>query len=97
MCGIVGFAGSGSGELLATMLGQLAHRGPDDSGVFVDAGIGLGMTRFAIFDLAGGRQPMMNEDSSLQSVFNGEIYNHRELRPGLEKRGHVFGREATPR
>jgi asparagine synthase (glutamine-hydrolysing) len=72
------------------MLAALTHRGPDDSGVYARECVGLGMTRLAIIDLATGHQPMANEDESLWIVFNGEIYNHQELRPRLEARGHRF-------
>jgi asparagine synthase (glutamine-hydrolysing) len=90
MCGIVGYLGGVSSPCLADMLRTLAHRGPDDSFTHEEPGVGLGMARLAIIDLAGGRQPMANEDQSLWIVFNGEIYNHRELRPGLEAKGHRF-------
>jgi asparagine synthase (glutamine-hydrolysing) len=90
MCGIAGYVGPEPADVLPGMLQQLRHRGPDDVGMRVEDGIGLGMTRLAIIDLAGGHQPMANEDGSLWIVFNGEIYNHRELRPGLERAGHRF-------
>ena len=90
MCGIAGYVGPEPADVLPGMLQQLRHRGPDDVGIRVEDGIGLGMTRLAIIDLAGGHQPMANEDGSLWIVFNGEIYNHRELRPGLERAGHRF-------
>jgi asparagine synthase (glutamine-hydrolysing) len=92
MCGIAGFAGIGDQADLAAMTRALAHRGPDGEGLFSDreAGVHLGHTRLAIMDLAGGAQPMWNADRSIGIVFNGEIYNHRELRTLLESRGHVF-------
>ncbi|MEK6715953.1 MAG: asparagine synthase (glutamine-hydrolyzing), partial [candidate division NC10 bacterium] len=90
MCGIAGYVGTVAPEVLSAMLRQLAHRGPDDAGTHVEPGVGLGMTRLAIIDLAGGRQPMSNEDGSLWIIFNGEIYNYRELRPDLLARGHRF-------
>ena len=98
MCGICGYAGTPRSSLLLAMLRQLAHRGPDDEGVHEEPGVGLGMRRLAIIDLAGGRQPMSNEacaergrsNGSLWIVFNGEIYNHRALRPDLEAKGHRF-------
>jgi asparagine synthase (glutamine-hydrolysing) len=65
-------------------------RGPDDEGVYVQGPVGLGMRRLSIIDLAGGRQPIFNEDRSKVIVFNGEIYNYRELRRGLIARGHRF-------
>ena len=90
MCGIAGYVGSQGTDLLPAMLRHLKHRGPDDMGSYEEPGVGLGMTRLAIIDLDGGRQPMTNEDGSLWIVFNGEIYNYRELRQSLEARGHRF-------
>ncbi len=90
MCGIGGYVGAGAPELLSAMLDLLKHRGPDEAGAHAEPGVGLGVTRLAIIDLAGGRQPMANEDGAIWIVFNGEIYNYRELRPGLEARGHRF-------
>lgn len=66
------------------------HRGPDESGMYIDAGIGLGHRRLSIIDISSGQQPLHNEDGSVITVFNGEIYNYRELRTDLKKRGHVF-------
>ncbi len=78
-------------RLIRQMTDVLQHRGPDDSGVFVSGSIGLGHRRLSIIDLsAAGRQPMANEDGSLQIVLNGEIYNYKELRPELEAQGHIF-------
>lgn len=90
MCGIAGFAGSLNPSLLDRMARRLAHRGPDDEGVYLDDGVGLASRRLAIIDLEGGRQPMTNEDRSLWLVLNGEIYNYRELRAELQARGHRF-------
>jgi len=73
------------------MTDTLVHRGPDDRGTFEEPGVGLGHRRLSIIDLSpAGRQPMANEDGSLLIVYNGEIYNFKELRRGLEERGHVF-------
>jgi len=72
------------------MCGTLRHRGPDDSGGHISDGVGLGVRRLAIIDPAGGHQPFSNEDGEVWAVFNGEIYNYRELRVGLEARGHRF-------
>jgi asparagine synthase (glutamine-hydrolysing) len=72
------------------MCGAMIHRGPDDEGAYVAPGIGLGMRRLSIIDLATGRQPVHNEDESIWVVFNGEIYNFAQLRPDLERQGHVF-------
>src|SRR5215467_9672518 len=75
---------------LKRMADTMAHRGPDDEGFFVAGPVGLAHRRLSIIDLAGGRQPIGNEDNSIQVVFNGEIYNHRALRATLEAKGHVF-------
>jgi asparagine synthase (glutamine-hydrolysing) len=95
VCGIAGFAGSplpvGDAEAeLARMCGAIRHRGPDDEGRLVAPGIAIGMRRLSIIDLAGGQQPIGNEDGSIQIVFNGEIYNHHELRSQLQAAGHTF-------
>jgi asparagine synthase (glutamine-hydrolysing) len=75
---------------LRRMCAALAHRGPDDEGLYVAPGVGLGMRRLSIIDLATGRQPVHNEDGTVWAVFNGEIYNFQELRRDLEGRGHSF-------
>ncbi|HKQ75651.1 MAG TPA: asparagine synthase (glutamine-hydrolyzing) [Blastocatellia bacterium] len=75
---------------LVAMRDALTHRGPDDAGIRLDGSIGLGHRRLSIVDVGGGRQPMSNEDGAVWIVFNGEIYNHRELRPMLEERGHLY-------
>jgi asparagine synthase (glutamine-hydrolysing) len=94
MCGICGVVGSTELEstqsVVRQMMGQMHHRGPDNEGVFVDHSVALGMRRLSIIDLDGGGQPVFNEDGSLVVVFNGEIYNFRELRRTLESRGHIF-------
>jgi asparagine synthase (glutamine-hydrolysing) len=94
MCGIVGIAGSAAHPVddgvLRAMNDALWHRGPDDDGFFVRDRVGLGMRRLSIIDVAGGRQPMHNEDKSVWAVFNGEIYNYTELREDLQRRGHHF-------
>jgi asparagine synthase (glutamine-hydrolysing) len=94
MCGISGiyrFDGCPiDSELLERMTSIIRHRGPDGSGSYRDAGIGLGHRRLSIIDLEGGAQPICNEDATLQVVFNGEIYNFIELRQELETRGHLF-------
>lgn len=85
--------------LLAGMTGSMAHRGPDDKGTYLsrDHRVGLGFRRLSIIDLSpAGHQPMSNEDGTVWIVFNGEIYNHAELRPALEAKGHVYrGRSDT--
>lgn len=94
MCGIAGLlAGAGSTpseDLLLAMAGELGHRGPDGVGLYLDAGLGLVNTRLSIVDLAGGDQPIGNEDGRCWVVQNGEIYNHPELRRELEALGHRF-------
>jgi asparagine synthase (glutamine-hydrolysing) len=94
MCGIAGLlklkAAPVEENLLRGMIGALAHRGPDDSGVFTDSNVGLAHARLSIIDLAGGHQPMSIENGSLWITFNGEIFNYVELREELQKRGHRF-------
>ncbi|MCH8292489.1 asparagine synthase (glutamine-hydrolyzing), partial [Candidatus Poribacteria bacterium] len=95
MCGIVGLyffnpEQSVQPHLIQEMCNTIVHRGPDDEGQYVVGPIGLGMRRLSIIDLTGGHQPIYNEDGSLVIVFNGEIYNHRELRLTLESKGHRF-------
>jgi asparagine synthase (glutamine-hydrolysing) len=92
MCGIAGFAGEGDQADLFAMCERLVHRGPDGDGYFVDDvnRVFLGHRRLAILDLVGGHQPMFNEDRTIAVIFNGEIYNHRELRNQLMKAGHRF-------
>jgi asparagine synthase (glutamine-hydrolysing) len=95
MCGIYGVMNFKEREaplapLLACMGSVIEHRGPDDSGTYVGRGIGLGMRRLSIIDVAGGHQPISNEDETVWLVLNGEIYNFEELRVVLEKKGHRF-------
>ena len=103
MCGIAGFVDGAAPRpamaparldaefnLVHRMCEVIRHRGPDDEGIHVQPGVGLGMRRLSIIDLAGGRQPIHNETSTVWVVFNGEIYNYRELRAELEARGHQF-------
>lgn len=91
MCGICGMAGKDlDRSVVEEMNRSLAHRGPDGSGMYEDAGVILAHTRLRIIDLATGDQPMSNENRSIWVVFNGEIYNYRELRTGLQSRGHAF-------
>ena len=97
MCGICGVAGGDparGGELVARMCSAMAHRGPDDEGSVHLDGVTLGMRRLSIIDLAGGHQPMHNEDSTVWIVQNGEIFNHREVREQLLAAGHVFTTQA---
>jgi len=95
MCGIAGMVqshpdGAVDRATIHRMCAAIVHRGPDDEGIVVKAGVGLGMRRLSIIDLAGGHQPVFNEDKTVWIVFNGEIYNFPELRADLEKRGHRF-------
>ena len=90
MCGIAGFVGPGDRETLARMTAVLAHRGPDDSGLWDNGTVFLGHRRLSIIDLEGGHQPMATADGDLTLIFNGEIYNHAELRAELKARGHLF-------
>ncbi|GAA4194888.1 asparagine synthase (glutamine-hydrolyzing) [Microbacterium oryzae] len=93
MCGICGVYSPSAlpdVELGLAMMGELSHRGPDGSGYLRDETVLLGHTRLAIIDEAGGTQPMSNEDRTVWVVFNGEIFNHVELRAELERRGHRF-------
>lgn len=95
MCGIAGmFDCKGGGEvdrqILLSMTDSLVHRGPDDSGYHLEQSVGLGFRRLSIVDLESGNQPLHNEDRSITLVCNGEIFNFRELRDGLERRGHRF-------
>jgi asparagine synthase (glutamine-hydrolysing) len=93
MCGICGVIGVERGEAEATVRGMMAalhHRGPDDEGMLAVPHVVLGIRRLSIIDLAGGHQPVFNEDRSVAVVFNGEIYNFQELRRILEVQGHVF-------
>lgn len=102
MCGIVGVLASGGNSrvdepLLRKMLGAVRHRGPDEFGVYLfgdnETRIGLGSARLSIIDLVGGQQPISNEDGTLWIVFNGEVFNYRELRSQLESFGHRFRTE----
>ena len=91
MCGIAGVATRGSSpprELIASMCDAMRHRGPDGEGVHIEPGVGLGMRRLAVLDLVSGDQPVANEARTVHVVFNGEIYNYRELRSELIGKGH---------
>jgi asparagine synthase (glutamine-hydrolysing) len=90
MCGVFGFVGMMDQMSIQRMARTLVHRGPDDEGVYVGDEVALGVRRLSIIDVLGGHQPIENEDGSVIVVFNGEIYNHRELRARLETRGHRF-------
>ena len=94
MCGIAGFARVGAdrepSSVLERMTCAIRHRGPDDFGYYVDPYVALGHRRLSIIDLAAGHQPMTNEDGSAWIVYNGEIFNHADLRPELEQAGHRY-------
>jgi len=97
MCGIAGFIDpgksfcEGEGEsILNRMMTRIYHRGPDDCGLYLGSGIGLGNVRLSIIDLSGGSQPLSNEDGSLWIVYNGEVFNYIELQDVLIKKGHRF-------
>ncbi|MCP4249737.1 MAG: asparagine synthetase B, partial [bacterium] len=95
MCGIAGWfdpapQGGNDRLQLLRMLRLLDHRGPDDSGVFVGSPVRLGHNRLSIIDLKGGHQPMQDASGRLTVVFNGEIYNYKELRSSLRREGYQF-------
>ena len=95
MCGIAGIAAFNgtsppSMPQLKVMCDTIIHRGPDQDGMDIREHIALGMRRLSIIDLQGGQQPIFNEDRTIRAVFNGEIYNFRELRKEFESRGHSF-------
>ena len=95
MCGIAGIFSVDSTtrvdpSLIQAMTDVIARRGPDDEGRFVQGQVGLGMRRLSIIDVAGGHQPIPNEDETLWIVFNGEIFNHEPLQRDLKQRGHRF-------
>ena len=95
MCGIVGLHCWGTQPqvtraYLETMCEAIIHRGPDDQGIFVEEQIGLGMRRLSIIDVAGGHQPIQNENGDITVIFNGEIYNYQTLRQDLLRHDHTF-------
>ena len=100
MCGIAGFVDfrdaskarveEERAQILENMCRVITHRGPDDQGTMLTRGAAIGMRRLSIIDLAGGHQPIVNEDNTVSIVFNGEVYNYRELQTVLQSRGHSF-------
>ena len=99
MCGIVGMAvkrdaPAPTPDVLRRMCDSILHRGPDDDGMGIEGRVALGMRRLAIIDLSGGAQPIFNEDRTIRVVFNGEIYNYRELRNELVRCGHRFSTQS---
>lgn len=95
MCGIAGIYYRNASlhvaePCLQGMIDRIVHRGPDDQGLHIDDNVGLAMRRLSIIDLAGGHQPIFSEDGNQVIVFNGEVYNFRDVKPVLEGRGHRF-------
>jgi asparagine synthase (glutamine-hydrolysing) len=90
MCGICGFAGFRDDALLGQMTDALCHRGPDSAGDLITSSASLGHRRLSIIDVAGGHQPIFNEDETLAVILNGEIYNYRELQAEVRARGHTL-------
>src|SRR5215831_4872277 len=95
MCGICGIfcfdpSSRVEGDSLEAMNQQIVHRGPDDIGTYLQGNVGLAMRRLSIIDVQSGHQPLTNEGGNIWIVYNGEIYNHEELRKDLESRGHHY-------
>src|SRR5512135_2921198 len=95
MCGIAGFSGDPKWDLpprqvLRRMVAAIRHRGPDDWGLYLDGRVGLGHARLSIIDLAGGQQPMADDDGALWVTYNGEVFNYLELKEFLVGCGHGF-------
>ena len=91
MCGFVGIVRKGQNEeIIKKMNDRIKHRGPDGDGYYINGDVALGHRRLSIIDLAGGDQPIYNEDENIVTVYNGEIYNYRELKDELSKLGHKF-------
>lgn len=96
MCGICGFTGRlmTSEEILDNMMNKILHRGPDSGGKHIDDGVSMGFRRLSIIDLEGGTQPIYNETKDMVITFNGEIYNHQEMREDLIAKGHIMSSHA---
>ena len=92
MCGFCGFTGEieQKSSVIASMVRQIIHRGPDSEGIHLDDCIAMGFRRLSIIDLSDGSQPMYNEDNTIVITFNGEIYNYQQLRNELIEKGHIF-------
>jgi asparagine synthase (glutamine-hydrolysing) len=90
VCGIAGYVGVNDEALLKNMIAVLKHRGPDDTGFYLDTGVGLANARLSIIDIQGGHQPQHNDDGTVHVTYNGEIYNFQAFREELEKLGHKF-------
>ena len=96
MCGFVGFIDKKKNKkkIIKDMADIIVHRGPDSDGYYVDEDCALGFRRLSIIDLSGGTQPIYNEDNSLAIIFNGKIYNYKEIKEELVKKGHKFRTES---
>lgn len=97
MCGLAGFTGrlDNRKKIIEKMMDRIVHRGPDMDGEYLGEGITLGFRRLSIIDLSeAGKQPMISDDGSTAIVFNGEIYNYREMKDELRRNGHVFRAES---
>jgi asparagine synthase (glutamine-hydrolysing) len=94
MCGICGYYNfngqPANEEVIQKMCRVITYRGPDDEGRYIDNAFGMGMRRLSIIDLDSGHQPISNEEDTIWTVFNGEIYNYVELRQDLKQKGHIF-------
>ena len=93
MCGIAGYVDYNhqpQKHLVAKMLQEIAYRGPDQTGIYIEENVALGIQRLSIIDLKTGNQPMQNSDKTITVVFNGEIYNFLELKQSLKEKGHKF-------
>ncbi len=93
MCGIAGYVSdriADGASILEKMNRAMVHRGPDDAGIYIHGPIGLAMRRLSVIDIVGGHQPVWNENQSVVLIFNGEIYNYRDIREDLKKKGYRF-------
>ena len=96
MCGFVGFVSKGNNKkkIIKDMADIIIHRGPDSEGYYINDNVALGFRRLSIIDLDGGSQPIFNEKKDKVIVFNGEIYNYKEIKEELLEKGHVFETES---
>jgi asparagine synthase (glutamine-hydrolysing) len=94
MCGICGIIGENNSSLIRAMSNEISYRGPDDDGYFCDNNVSLGFKRLSIIDLAKGKQPIQNENKSCTVIFNGEIYNYKQLQKELKEKGHEFATDS---
>ena len=95
MCGFTGFTGNipNKEKIIKNMMNRIIHRGPDSEGIHTDENVTLGFRRLSIIGIENGSQPMYNEDGSVVIVFNGEIYNYKEIKSTLIQKGHIFKTE----